>query len=213
MAARTTLPLYPLGPDLSSPSLAAERGPGAPRQGRKLSVVKRVLDEVDGEDDGSSMQGDPMSGLSGKVRASKAEAKKRRASQQQEQPETNVNLDSVLALAKEMMAIQMANQRSVTTLGDEALIEVKCAKLFAVYKNPSSCLHGGEIIEMIDSMGVVDPTIIVFFEQEDFSSIHSKLKPLPKKQCGNVAIFCENCTYLLILKVLIRQYDHQDNIN
>ena len=147
MAARTTLPLCPLGPDLSSPSLAADRGPGAPRQGRKLSVVKRVLDEVDGEDDGSWMQRDPMSGLSGKVRASKAEAKKLRASQQQEQPDTNVNLDS--ASAKEMMAIQMANQRSVTTLGDEALIEVKCAKLFAVYKNPSSCLQGGEIIEMI----------------------------------------------------------------
>ena len=90
------------------------------------------------------------------MRASKAEAKKLRASQQQEQPDTNVNLDSVLASAKEMMAIQMANQRSVTTLGDEALIEVKCAKLFAVYKNPSSCLHGGEIIEMIDIMGVVD---------------------------------------------------------
>ena len=70
VAARTP-PLCPLGPDLSSPSLAAERGPCAPRQGRKLSVVKRVYDEVDGEDDGSSMQRDPMSGLSGRVRASK----------------------------------------------------------------------------------------------------------------------------------------------
>ena len=127
------------------------------------SKIVGLFDDVDGEDDGSSMQRDPMSSLSGKVRASKAEAKKLRASQQQEQPDMNVNLDSVLASAKEMMAIQMANQRSAATLGDEALIEVECAKLFAVYKNPSSCLQGGEIIEMIYSMGVVDPTIIVFF--------------------------------------------------